>query len=74
MKIENYINNEKNPGNYSVKYAYNYQGKTNYALGTITVNEVVAEETGNSWLWAFAILVPLAAGFFVVKKIRSNSY
>ena len=69
-----YINNEKNPGNYSVKYAYNYQGKTNYALGTITVNEVVAEETGNSWLWAFAILVPLAAGFFVVKKIRSNSY
>ena len=69
-----YITNEKNPGNYTVKYAYNYQGKTNYALGTITVEDVSDNETDNTWLWAFAILTPLAAGIFIIKKLRSNSY
>ena len=69
-----YISNEKNPGNYTVKYAYKYQGNTNYAMGTITVEDIAVEKTDNTWLWAFAILVPLLAAVFIIRKIRSNSY
>ena len=67
-----YISNEKKPGSYTVKYAYNFQGKINYAIGTIKV-EQKTKETDNSWLWTFAIVIPLAAGFFVMKKMRSKS-
>ena len=67
-----YVSNEEKLGSYTVKYAYNFQGKTNYAIGTIKV-EQKTKETDNSWLWTFVIVIPLAAGFFIMKKNRSRS-
>ena len=69
-----YVSNEKKPGSYSVKYAYNYQGQTNYAIGTITVESSEDGQDDYSWLWWFTGLIPLAAGFYVFKRIRGKLY
>ena len=69
-----YITNEKKPGTYSVKYAYNYQGKTNFAIGTITVESPEDFQEDYIWMWWFTALIPLAAGFYVFKKYRGKLY
>jgi hypothetical protein len=69
-----YITNEKKPGTYSVKYAYNYQGKTNYAIGTITVESLDKSQDDYSWMWWITALIPIAAGYFVFKKYRGKLY
>ena len=60
-----YINNENNAGEYSVKYMYTYNGEKNYAIGTINV---VDEEKEFDPLYLL-VLIPVAAiGVVLAKK------
>lgn len=65
-----YITNEKNPGTYSVKYAYSYKGETNYVIGTITVEEAVPRANNYLWLLLLIPIIIFAVAIFIIKRRR----
>lgn len=63
-----YFSNEKNPGNYTVKYVYSYKGEANYMVGTITVTEPAATPP----YWLLILLIPIAVGVLQLIKSRKE--
>jgi hypothetical protein len=66
-----YINNENKAGNYLVKFAYSFNGETNYMVGTINVNEPPQQ---TYYCVLLLILVPIILAMIVINKKRENSY
>ena len=67
-----YFSNEKNPGKYTVKYAYSYQDSTNYVIGTINVVE--KEEQKSPAILLLLVGIPIAIGVVTVLIKRKKSY
>lgn len=66
----NYFSNERKVGTYQVKYAYTYNGQTNYEVATITVEAV----NRFNYAWLCLLLIPAAgiSTWLFVKKRKKQ--
>ena len=65
-----YFSNEKTIGTYEVKYAYSFNGQTNYEIATINV----VEADHFNYVWLCLLLIPAAvlSGWLFVKKRKKR--
>ena len=65
-----YFSNEKTAGTYEVKYAYSFNGQTNYEIATINV----VEADHFNYVWLCLLLIPAAglSGWLFVKKRKKR--